>query len=107
MSSAHWLLPSLATDLKQKSVHTVRSPAHSIARLSNLTCRILLFVFRSRTPRPVPWLGVAAQPRDVSFALHCLRRLAVDCSSNHSTQFHPVPTRCCTATAGCMRPQLP
>ena len=92
VSSAHWLLPPLATDLKQKSVDTVRSPAHSIARLSNLTFRILPFVFRSRTPRPVPWLCVAAQLRDVSFALHCLRRLAVDCCSNHSTHFHLVPT---------------
>jgi hypothetical protein len=80
VSAAHWLLPSLATDLKRQSVHTVRSLAHFIARRSNLTCRILLFVFRSRTSRPVPWLGVAAQAWDVSFALHCLRRLAVDCS---------------------------
>ena len=45
MSSAHWLLPSLATDLKQKSVHTVHSPAHSIARLSNLTPAVFCYLF--------------------------------------------------------------
>ena len=100
--------PVVGDGLETKvGAHCTQSCAFHRTPFQPHTCRILLFVFRSRTPRPVPWLGVAAQPRDVSFALHCLRRLAVDCSSNHSTQFHPVPTRCCTATAGCMRPQLP
>jgi hypothetical protein len=44
----------------------VRSLAQRIARLSHFTCRILLFVFRSRTRWPVPWLLIAAQPRHVS-----------------------------------------